>query len=587
MARVYFNGETIIVPGAYTATDVSGMIRKDTDDAKIIALIGEADGGEPGSVHFFNDYITAKNVLKGGDLLKACEKAWTPVSRTKTGVKLGGANMIACIRSNNATKASVEHKNGEQQLQVKFVSKDFGANNNFRVKITDGTLNGTKRVMVHDTTKNTYENFDNLGNAFTIGYTGDQAYAEINTYVDGSQTFCVETKIGSSAEDAKTDILIKCDDDSVKSIRQLVQQLQSYENYVVSTLNVYNSRLKASELDLIQKGNIKLSGKEPTFRVTAVFADLQLRLHTNSSCIEIEEYDKTKGALENVEWLQLTGGTNGKSPASWVKYFDMLSNFDITYITPLTSDISIHAELASHVRTMSGNLGKERRGIVGGAIGESINETVVRAKDIASDRMQVVYGGFWDYDYENKLQLYPPYILAAQHAGRCAFLEDGESATYDVYRMASPEYKLERHQVAELILNGVLAFEFVLGRNSTSASFVRLAHDLTTDATALDTLHTERATGALADAINKELRDELDALLTGKRTSIGDLTSAKNKTISVLEKRKKKGHIVNYKNVSVVRNGTTTTIDYMVAPAEPNNFTLITAHYYAETLVAE
>lgn len=586
MARVYFNGETLTIPGAYTSVDVSGMIKKDTDEAKIIALIGESDGGEPGTVHFFDDPLSAKRVLKGGELLKACEKAWTPVTKTKTGVKLGGANVIACIRANKATQAQYELKKSEK-TQVKFKSKDWGAKTNCRVKITKGTLNSTKKVLIHDTANNLYETFDNLGNVFTIAYTGDQPYAEINTYLDGSKVFCVQTKIGTSATDCHEDILIKCTDDSVRSIRQLAQQLQSYENYTVSTLNVFNSRLKASDLDLITKGKIKLTGSQEPFRVTAVFADLQLRLATNSTLIGVEEYDKTLGELEDVEWLQLTGGTDGRTPASWVEYFDMLSNYDITYIVPLTPEISIHAELASHVKAMSKSLGKERRGIVGGALGETINETIVRAKDVASDRMQVVHGGMWDYDEKNQIKLYPPYILASQHAGRCAFLEDGESATYDVYRMVSPEYKLERFQISDLLASGVLAFEFVLGRNSTSASFVRLVHDLTTDTASLDTLHTERATGALADSINKEMRDELDAMLTGKRTSLGDLTSAKNKVISILENRVRKEHIIAFKNVTVVKRGTVTYIDYMIAPAEPNNFTLITSHYYSETLTLD
>ena len=201
--------------------------------------------------------------------------------------------------------------------------------------------------------------------------------------------------------------------------------------------------------------------------------------------------------------------------------------------------------------------------------------------------MQVVHGGFYDINGNNELQLYPPYILAAQHAGRAAFLEDGEPATHDVYRMSAPEYKLEREEVTQLLQGGVLAFEFVLGKTGTSQSYVRLVQDLTTDITSTDTVHTERATGALADSINKEIRDELDDLLTGKRTGIGDLTSAKNKVISILENRKRKSHIVQYKDVYVTKTGTVTEIDYSVAPAEPNNFTLITAHYYSETLTAE
>ena len=49
-SSVYFNGELITIPGAYSMTDASGMSTKsDGDGAKIIAFIGEYTGGEPDS----------------------------------------------------------------------------------------------------------------------------------------------------------------------------------------------------------------------------------------------------------------------------------------------------------------------------------------------------------------------------------------------------------------------------------------------------------------------------------------------------------------------------------------------------------
>ena len=120
-----------------------------------------------------------------------------------------------------------------------------------------------------------------------------------------------------------------------------------------------------------------------------------------------------------------------------------------------------------------------------------------------------------------------------------------------------------------------------------SLSYVRLVQDLTTDVLSTDTVHTERATGALADSINKQIREELDDLLTGRKTTSSDLTSAKNRIISILDDRKRKNQIIDYKDVYVTKSGTVTEVDFSVAPAEPNNFTLITAHYYSQDISAE
>lgn len=582
---VYFNGEQIIIPGAYSAIDVSAMATKtDGSGAKIMALVGECTGGEPGAIQFISNPVKAKKLLKSGELLTACNKAWNPVSKTKEGVALGGANIIACIRTNAGTKAQATINAG----QLVFESDDWNEEaNQIQVKIQNGTLSNTKKVVINNQATDVFETYDNVGGAFTIAYTGTQAYAGLSITKDSNGKKKLQTKIGATKDSASVDIEINLDSTIIKSMRGLVAKLQSYENYRVAVSAYYNSRLAVDALDLVTDANIKAPASDGVdYRVTDIYADLNHKLANSSELINLKSFDESKGVIENFEYTALTGGSNGTSPASWIPFFDALTNYDITYIVPLTDDAVVHAELMAHVVAMSGSKGRERRMIVGGAIGESINDTVERAKALSSDRAQVVHGGFYDYDGAN-LVLYAPYILASQHAGRCAFLEDGEPATHDVYRMASPEYKLETDEIETLLLNGCLAFEFVLGDNSISSSYVRLVQDLTTDTISTDVVHTERAVGVLADSLNKEIRKRIDTLFIGKRTSVGVLTSIKNTVISILFNRKQAEQIIDYKDVFVTKSGTVTTIDYSVAPSEPNNFTLITAHYYSQDISAD
>ena len=593
---VYFNGDVLTIPGAYSAIDVSNLqVKSNGDGAKTIAIIGECTGGEPQVVQFFSEPTVARKVLKSGELLKACEKAWNPVSGSKEGVPLGGANTIAVIRSNAATKSFLEiDPEGVEkptEKQIIFQSKDWGKDTAHQVKIANGTIEGTKNITIYDQTNDVYEHWDNVGRMFSIGYTGDKAYAEVNVYKDSDSTMYFQTKVGDDEASAVEDIHIVLDPIKYKNLRVLISDLQSYENYKVVAATRYNMRLKVNDLDIITKKNIKATHLVPTVTITATFADTANTLALNSRLIEVKSYNKDIGNKTipntNDAYLFLTGGSEGISPARWIKFFDMLSNYDIQYIVPLTGDISIHAELMEHVIAMSGTMGKERRGVVGGDINETINDSIQRARDLNHARMQVVHGGLYDINGNNELELYPPYILAAQHAGRAAFLPDGEPATHDVYRMSAPEYQLETSEITALLQSGVLAFEFVIGQNGVSQSHVRLVQDLTTDLLNHDVVHVERATGQLADSINKEIRRGLDSLLTGKRTSLTDLTSAKNRVISILQERQRNGYIIAYKDVYVSKTGTVTTVDYGVAAAEPNNFTLVTAHYYSETLVAE
>lgn len=589
---VYFNGELLTIPGAYSKIDTSLMNSKTDEGAKIIAIVGESKGGEPSSIQFLSDPASAKKILKGGDLLKACQKAWNPVSKSKQGVPTGGANIIAAIRTNAATKSSTSLKNSENKEVIAFQSKDWGDDTCHQIKIQDGTLSRTKKITIYDQVNKVYETYDNLGNMFTITYKGDKKVCLLNTWEDANGVFHFVTKIGEDTSSLTDDINLTLDTTQYKSLKALTSTLKTYAEYAIDDSKAYNFRLKVTDMDLIDNISIKYVDEETdVFRVTAVYADIKSKLDVNSQLVEVSSYDKTLGELPNCEYTTLKGGVQGESPASWVSFFDMLSNYDIGYIVPLTPDATIHAELSSHVSSMSGNLGRERRAIVGGYNDETVAETVERAKYLESDRIQVVHGGFYDLNDSNELQLYAPYILAAQHAGRAAYLDGGdncgEPATHDVYRMSVPEYKLERDEIKQLLAGGCLAFEFVLGKNSTSQSYVRLVQDLTTDLTNEDTVHRERATGALADSINQEIREKCEEILTGKRTAVTDLTTVKNAVLTILQNRQRKGQIIDYQDVIVTKSGTVTNIDYYVAPAEPNNFTLITAHYYSESISAE
>lgn len=584
---VYFNGTVLTIPGAYSAVDTSNMaVKDDNTGAKTVAIIGECTGGEPGAVQFFTDPVSARKTLKSGYLLKACEKAWYPVSATKEGVDVGGANMIVVIRSNKATKSALNifSNSTATKPQIAFQSKDWGKNNNHMIKIQEGTATGTKVVIIYNQDENTYETFDNLGRMFSIGYTGEAAYAEVNIYKDNTDVVWFQTKVGADAETAAEDLKIKLDPAIYKTISNFIEDLSAYENYTV-TYSKFNNRIAVNDLDFVSKLKIKATEDVKTYNITAVYADIAYTLNNSSRLVEVVSVDRSQGAIGNTpEYIYFNGGAEGNSPSSWVDYFDALSNFDIDYIVPLTGDISIHAELAEHVATLSGTMGKERRGVVGGNVGETVEETLQRARNLNSDRMQVVHGGFYDVNSNNALELYPPYILAAQHAGRATFLPEGETATHDVYRMSAPEYQLEASEITQLLQGGCLAFEYVLSGNSVSSGYVRLVWDLTTDLFNTDSVHTERGTGQLADSINKEIRRELDKLFTGKRTGITDVVSAKNKVISILQNRYLNGFIVAFKDVYVTKTGGTTYVDYSVAPAEPNNFTLITGHFYSETL---
>lgn len=691
---VTFNGKTITKPGIYSSIESSMTYSKQDSNSQVIALIGESTGGKPDTVHFFSNPSEAKKVLKSGELLKACQKAWNPVSKTKDGLSLGGADIIACIRSNRATRAqkivyaaeaaeakidevvqkvseettgtvavsgtftgekavtyvieitsSGEIKNGQESdttvtfnyhtavdekpisssdISAKtnfvipdagitvaftagtyttgdqfiigcipavtestplfaFVSKDYGKDNNkIQVKIEDGTELGSKKLTVFDVKSDKYEVFDNLGFAFTISYTGTENYAELNITTDGNgRAVKLQTKIGADKQNAIVDLDIDLDKSAFKSIRALVRHIQAYENYKVTYSPYCNTFCSVNDLDKI---TADIKGKSVT--VTQMLADIKTQLDNDSSFITIEVYNKEVATVRNLSYTALSGGSEGKVPASWVDYFDMLSRYDIRYIVPLTSDDYIMAECQEHVKEMSETFGLERRAIFGTDNGKTVSEACTIARNLSNGRVQLVYPGIYDLDDNGDTVLYPGYILAAAFAGRVSALPDGESATQDVFRMAGIEKELDPvNDIPQLLAAGVVTFEFKISTNSVDDSYVQCVQDITTSHDD-DILQVERAVGITADNINRAIRKALSGLTIGRKTITGGLTTVYNTVVSILEnKRDKEEVIVAFKDVNVYSKGQTIYVEYAAAPAQPNNFTLVTGHFYSEDLL--
>lgn len=693
---VYFNGKLITLPGAYSSVESTMTATRSGAGAKVVALLGECTGGEPGALQLFSEPNVAKKVLKSGDLLKAAQKAWNPVSATKDGVKLGGAYTIACIRTNQATKGSSKIEmptaipasvselvptvdaasvgnatlsgeyTGAEDKEIEVVitrdstdasgaafkwrykgdaefqneettivanaaneltgtglsitwdaitvklndmwaftataakeqkgavytiqSKDWGADANaIQHKLADGSVKGSKKLVVYNTQSDNYETYDNLGALMTITYKGEQPYAALTIEDDGhGKAVKLITKIGANAESAITDLDVSLNTKSFRNIKALATYLMGFENYEVALYTAYNPELNVTDLDFMTDVSIKHTG-DKTYNplpITAVLADLQKTVSMQSQLCEVVEVNRDLGIPANYEYTTLEGGSEGQSPRSWVNYLNTLAGHNITYIVPLTDDMSIIAEVRDHVYHLSDNMGLERRMFCGRGNHLAPKAARTDAMRVAGDRVQYIYPGMYDMDDDGEIQLYPAYILAAQCAGRAAFLPDGEAMTRDHFRMSAIERELDPDQITMLLNAGVVTFEFVMAEDIYQAGSVRMVQDITTWTENADPLYVERAIGITADFINKDIRNALDKLLVGKRTTSATLTTARNTVLSILKERVKKEVIVAYKDVNLYKRGGAIWMDYSAAPSEPTNFVFIQSHFYSEDINA-
>jgi hypothetical protein len=156
MIGIYFDGRRLIRPQAATRIDDTGMYARGLGGANTLALIGECSGGEPGKVMWFTDPSYAKAILRSGDLLTAIQRAYAPSS------EVNGAYLVAAIRVNPATKATLTLRDVSGNPLILVSSIDWGLwNNQIKVRVEDGTLpKGGKKLTI--TYGNTYDQGDNI-----------------------------------------------------------------------------------------------------------------------------------------------------------------------------------------------------------------------------------------------------------------------------------------------------------------------------------------------------------------------------------------------------------------------------------------
>jgi len=103
MAReVVFHGKVIVHPGAEAYTDLSGMIQPGVDNSKVAAIVGEAPYGQPGVVHVFSDYNTARNYFGPSDLADGIQLLMQPSNDPRV---TGGAVVVYAYKANRSTSA--------------------------------------------------------------------------------------------------------------------------------------------------------------------------------------------------------------------------------------------------------------------------------------------------------------------------------------------------------------------------------------------------------------------------------------------------------------------------------------------------
>jgi hypothetical protein len=102
--RVLFNGSVLVKPGGASRVDASLFASAGLAGQGVVAIVGEADGGEPDTVQIFSTPELARRAFRAGPLAKAAKLAFQPMNDARIP---GGASALVCVKTNQSTRSAL------------------------------------------------------------------------------------------------------------------------------------------------------------------------------------------------------------------------------------------------------------------------------------------------------------------------------------------------------------------------------------------------------------------------------------------------------------------------------------------------
>jgi hypothetical protein len=544
--------------------DDSAMFNRNLSVGNVGALIGRSEGGPPNTAMRFGSAAQARAVLRTGELLKAIEKAFDPSSET------AGPTEIVAIRVNPATQSALTLKGGSAVDSIGLVSTDYGRyTRGIQIKIEDASERG-KRVTTQF--GNTYYSADNLyRDAFLIAYGGEEDDATIAISAT-TLTLCAPALTPVAA-------ITLSDAPTIQQVADLINQVAGF---TCTVLDGNGQKPSYHGLDLLATTTI-----DPDDGLV-VRGDVQAVIDWINGQAEgfvtATRLSGAGGVLTNIPLTNLANGSDGSvTNTEWQSAFSTLQAEDVQWLAPISPTPAIHAMADAHCAYMS-NVGRmERRAFVGPDIGTSDTDALAAAKALNSDRTALTHLGFYDYDENGDLQLYPPYIMAALFVGAFSGVNPGTAITNKAIKVRGIERKLRNPTDTDrLISGGVMCVE------DTRTRGFRCVRSVSTWLTNTNYNRVEVSTGAAADFVSRNVREELQAFVGAKGAPV-TLTAAIERVKSKLDELARPepmgpaiivGDAVNpaYKNIEASIEGDVMRVEFQCSPVIPINYVPVVIH---------
>ena len=413
--NVQFLGQTLVLPGAYYADNVSQALVPVQSLTPPLIFIGDFYGLAPKTPTTYTNAQDAKNAIRGAPSATYIDFMTNPSP------SLNGAQYITLINASENTQSTAYITSGSAANLIELTSANYGAASNLlQYEVAAGTVAGYN-VTIYDGYTNTSVEGQNLGVPFQLAYAGTASgvtYTVSGTSA-GATTFIINSP--NAGESVSIDIT----GSGYSTIASLVAYLNGTGYY--SAAVVSNGNLPSVNLNLASAVSlpVAVSGAYQYKNVAATLGDIiywanQYASNYVSAALVSGVALTGTSSVNEVGLTHFTGGTN--VPPTNQDYADA---FNVALQTPgwvVFADSNNSAVTAlgmQHAQTASSIPYKAwRRFVTGSSVGDSVTTTVQNATQLNSFESTYCYPGIYRTDTTTGLNtLYGGIAWAAAVAG--------------------------------------------------------------------------------------------------------------------------------------------------------------------------
>ena len=358
---------------------------------------------------------------------------------------------------------------------------------------------------------------------------------------------------------------------NIANTQTLEQAEAALVNTGVFTSTSFNDARLVGDLDIVTASNIKAV----VANLTTGLADFIEAINDNSALCTAAKSANGTGLPALGGPLSFAGGTSGTSLTShYTAALQALQGENCNIIVPLSTSDAVHALVRDHCKKAATEFFNERNAYVGLDPTKTIAEIYSATAAINNEYVSATAQSIDLFDENGTRRTYSPVALACVAAGMQASSEIGTPLTYKYLNALS---------VTSSAFDPALDGEAVLQRGLMicrryEGLGTRWVRSITTYQKKSNRIFTEMSATESTSACLRDLRQAIEPQLIGQPTSIISADVVRGLVDSRLTIQQNSAIIASFSDVTVTISGDLVTVSFKLAPSEPTNFVLLTAH---------